>query len=374
MRNTKIVWSLAALTVMLLGIGVGEYAHLGSTSPQTPLTTAIRAVSPTVRPASPLPTQSEETVPPTTAVPQTTQSEQTVPLTTAVPKTTVPEQTVPLTAPVSRALTTSTSQPPRPARTTVPAPKPVPPTTPVSTQHANTGRAAKAAHTSPPVRTAGRSSIASRSSIDSRGGRPPEVAGAPLHKAPKRGRADRVYVVKTHDTLWDIAATHLGNPERWSELFDLNRGRAEPGGSLVDPNLIFRGWTLDFPAHGANLSSKPAMQPSRETLYVVQPGDTLWDIAATHLGNPDRWSELFDLNRGRAEPGGQLVSPNLIYAGWTLEFPAGATGLSSHTTSTGTISAQAPKQTGAVFTSTVMAGVAHVMSHGLNIFGGGWSV
>ena len=174
MRNTKIVWSLAALTVMLLGIGVGEYAHLGSTSPQTPLTTAIRAVSPTVRPASPLPTQSEETVPPTTAVPQTTQSEQTVPLTTAVPQTTVPEQTVPLTAPVSRALTTSTSQPPRPARTTVPAPKPVPPTTPVSTQHANTGRAAKAAHTSPPVRTAGRSSI---SGVRLQPGRTPAGSG-----------------------------------------------------------------------------------------------------------------------------------------------------------------------------------------------------
>ena len=368
MRNTKIVWSLAALTVMLLGIGVGEYAHLGSTSPQTPLTTAIRAVSPTVRPASPLPTQSEQTVPPTTAVPQTTQSEQTVPLTTAVPQTTVPEQTVPLTAPVSRALTTSTSQPSRPARSTVPAHKPVPPTTPVSTQHASAGRGAKAAHTSPPVRTAGRSSIASR------GGRPPEVAGAPLHKAPKRGRADRVYVVKTHDTLWDIAATHLGNPDRWSELFDLNRGRAEPGGSLVDPNLIYRGWTLDFPAHGANLSPKPAMQPSRETLYVVQPGDTLWDLAATHLGNPDRWSELFDLNRGRAEPGGQLVSPNLIYAGWTLEFPAGATGLSPHTTSTGTVSAQGPIQSAAVLSSTVIAGVAHVTTHGLSIFGGGWSV
>ena len=41
------------------------------------------------------------------------------------------------------------------------------------------------------------------------------MAGAPLHKAPKRGRPDRVYVVKTHDTLWDIAATHLGNPDRW---------------------------------------------------------------------------------------------------------------------------------------------------------------
>ncbi len=173
-----------------------------------------------------------------------------------------------------------------------------------------------------------------------------------------------MYVVKTHDTLWDIAATHLGNPDRWSELFDLNRGRAEPGGSLVDPNLIYRGWTLDFPTHGANLSPKPAMQPSRETLYVVQPGDTLWGLAATHLGNPDRWSELFDLNRGRAEPGGQLVSPNLIYAGWTLEFPAGATGLSPHTTSTGTVSAQEPIQSAAVLSSTVIAGVAHVTTHG----------
>ena len=109
-------------------------------------------------------------------------------------------------------------------------------------------------------------------------------------------------------------------------------------------------------------------------MYVVQPGDTLWDLAATHLGNPDRWSELFDLNRGRAEPGGQLVNPNLIHTGWTLEFPAGATGLSPHTTSTGMISAQGPIQSAAVLTSTVIAGVAHVTAHGLSIFGGGWSV
>ena len=30
-------------------------------------------------------------------------------------------------------------------------------------------------------------------------------------------------------------------------------------------------------------------------------------IAATHLGNPNRWTELFNLNRDRAEPGGRLV-------------------------------------------------------------------
>jgi nucleoid-associated protein YgaU len=308
MRNTKIVWSLAALTVMLLGIGVGEYAHLGSTTSQTPLTTAIRAVSPTVRPTSPLPTQSEQTVPLTSLVPRTTASEQTVPLTSAVPRTTASEQTVPSTPAVSRAPTTSTSQPSLPARapttstsqpslptrTTVPAHKPVPPTAPLSTQHANAGGGANGAHTSPPVRTAGRSSIASR------GGLPPQVAGAPPHKAPKGGQADRVYIVKTHDTLWALAATHLGNP--------------------------------------------------------------------------DRWSELFELNRGRAEPGGQLVNPDLIYAGWTLEFPASATGLSPHAASTGTIAANGPRQTSAVLTSTVIGAMAHVTTHRLSIFGGGWFV
>jgi LysM repeat protein len=64
--------------------------------------------------------------------------------------------------------------------------------------------------------------------------------------------------------------------------------------------------------------------------YVVQPNDTLWSLAADHLGNPRLWPELFALNRGRPQPGGQtLVNPDLIYAGWTLEFPPWAIGLAS---------------------------------------------
>jgi nucleoid-associated protein YgaU len=62
--------------------------------------------------------------------------------------------------------------------------------------------------------------------------------------------------------------------------------------------------------------------------YVVQPGDNLWDLAAAHLGSPLRWYELYNLNQDRTEPGGgALTNPNLIYPGWILEFPAGATGL-----------------------------------------------
>ena len=134
--------------------------------------------------------------------------------------------------------------------------------------------------------------------------------------------------MEPHDTLWALAAAHLGSPYRWPELFDLNRGRSEPGGKLVDPNLIYSGWTLALPVGAARPSPEVAPNPKADPVYVVQPGDTLWALAAAHLGSPYRWPELFDLNRGRSEPGGKLVDPNLIHSGWTLQFPAGATGLS----------------------------------------------
>lgn len=54
----------------------------------------------------------------------------------------------------------------------------------------------------------------------------------------------------------------------------------------------------------------------------------MWGLASAHLGSGLRWSELFDLNRGRTQPGGgSLVDPNLIYPGWTLVFPSDATGV-----------------------------------------------
>jgi LysM repeat protein len=47
-------------------------------------------------------------------------------------------------------------------------------------------------------------------------------------------------------------------------------------------------------------------------LHVVKPGDTLYQIAGTYLGNPLRWPELFRANSSR------IANANLIYPGQKL--------------------------------------------------------
>lgn len=59
----------------------------------------------------------------------------------------------------------------------------------------------------------------------------------------------------------------------------------------------------------------------------VEPGDSLWSLAERHLGDPMRWTEIWQMNRdtilseqrcrGVEPPRG----PNLIYAGTKLSLP-----------------------------------------------------
>ncbi|MET7968755.1 BTAD domain-containing putative transcriptional regulator [Micromonospora sp. NPDC005305] len=61
--------------------------------------------------------------------------------------------------------------------------------------------------------------------------------------------------------------------------------------------------------------------------HIVRRGDTLSKIAAERLGDPDRWPEIFALNRGThfTQAGGTLRNPNIIYPGWNLTLPDDAT-------------------------------------------------
>ena len=118
-------------------------------------------------------------------------------------------------------------------------------------------------------------------------------------------------------------------PRQPVAITPVSRNPAPPTAPAVDPQ----------PIHPA---AAPAPRAAEEIPYVVQPGDTLWGLAAEHLGSGFSWPELFNLNRGRLEPGGRaLTDPNLIVTGWTIEFPATATGLTAHSTA-GTPSASTP--------------------------------
>lgn len=64
--------------------------------------------------------------------------------------------------------------------------------------------------------------------------------------------ATPTYVVERRDTLWGVAEAQLGDPLRWVEIWELNRGRPQPDGRvLTDPDRICPGWTLQLPVDAA---------------------------------------------------------------------------------------------------------------------------
>ncbi|MXZ67624.1 MAG: LysM peptidoglycan-binding domain-containing protein, partial [Acidimicrobiia bacterium] len=53
---------------------------------------------------------------------------------------------------------------------------------------------------------------------------------------------------------------------------------------------------------------------------VVKPGDTLRKIAMEHLGDENRWPEIYEINKGVVQADGRaLTDPDLIRIGWVLQ-------------------------------------------------------
>src|SRR5690242_15622731 len=93
-------------------------------------------------------------------------------------------------------------------------------------------------------------------------------------------------------------------------------------------------------AHAADSpspSASPSASPSQVKYYIVPRVPhghmpvTLYAIALKTLGNGSRFREIFDLNKGRAQPnGGRLEDPQSIHAGWVLQLPPDASGPGVH--------------------------------------------
>ncbi len=104
----------------------------------------------------------------------------------------------------------------------------------------------------------------------------PAVVGMPIPAASmtSESSAERVHVVEHGDTLWDIAAQYLGDPNRWPEVYQHNVGVPQPDGLvLTNPDVILPGWKLTLPSLVATATSPTHIPPVLPQVSVVEQRD-----------------------------------------------------------------------------------------------------
>ncbi len=175
---------------------------------------------------------------------------------------------------------------------------------------------------------------------------PPDAPTAPT---------SATHVVRQGESVYGIAerlamASGASTIDVANAILDANLGREMgPGERFTNPAYVQVGWQLLIPAPYAGAavpapnaapgsarpdSAQPASaqpdsaptaivvggtSPTSGATYVVQRNDTLWDIAATQLGDPTAWTRLWELNAGREmDDGRTLDDPGLILPGWEL--------------------------------------------------------
>jgi len=123
------------------------------------------------------------------------------------------------------------------------------------------------------------------------------------------------YTVRRGDSLWKIAEERLGDGTRYGELVDLNRAVLDGRPDFLVPGTVLKVPTVEDPPEGA---------------YVVQPGDTLSEIAEDELGDATAYSSIFEASRDTVQTNGaHLSDPDLILPGWNLTIPGHTLRMSS---------------------------------------------
>ena len=81
---------------------------------------------------------------------------------------------------------------------------------------------------------------------------------------------------------------------------------------------LLPGPSADASAHAAS-----PVVPTREVTVTSDAARTWWDLAATHLGDGAAWRDLWDLNHGRVQADGTVLTSErvVLQPGWTILIP-----------------------------------------------------
>ncbi len=144
-------------------------------------------------------------------------------------------------------------------------------------------------------------------------------------------RSDGTYTVEPNESFYSVAVKLYGTGTYYRALMKHNEkqypsGLLKPGDTIVAPRAEELAAAYPalcpMPSHRDEIERRSAVTlPSNAApgarRYVVQEGDTLYDIARHELGKAHRWAEIYELNRALIgkqfdylTPGMQLILPD----------------------------------------------------------------
>lgn len=132
------------------------------------------------------------------------------------------------------------------------------------------------------------------------------------------------YTTAEGDDLWTLAEQHLGDGMLWRQIAEANdtvlgspTEAIRPGMRLLIPiEQASPAVSLseETPAEENHVTSLPE-EKELDGVVEVKQGDSLWAIAATELGDPNSWPQIYEANSDL------ITDPGLIKPGWQLKLP-----------------------------------------------------
>lgn len=155
---------------------------------------------------------------------------------------------------------------------------------------------------------------------------------APANPISAGRRADGTYVVQTDDNFWSISQRLFGTGGYFQALAKHNANKYPREENLRAGDVILAPSATELERLYPELCPSPARRnpmedqprtasvpnrPDGRRTYLVQEGDTLYDIARRELGKASRWREIYDLNQDLVSkhwldlsPGTQILLPD----------------------------------------------------------------